>query len=80
MLPSSTLICWNICFTSVYQFFSSPVLSLIKVWCSATSDERAQHALLTDVHSPEKVRSVDQVTEGNHIWENRLFKLEEETC
>lgn len=27
-----------------------------QVWCSATSDGRAQHALLTDVHSHEKVR------------------------
>lgn len=42
-----------------FIFFYNPCF-LLQVWCSTTSDERAQHALLTDVHSPEKVRLVDQ--------------------
>ena len=28
----------------------------LQVWCSANTDGRTQHALLTDVHSPERVR------------------------
>lgn len=50
-------------FTPEQLFF----LGFAQVWCSASSDGHIQHALLTDAHSPERVRVLAAVSNSEEF-------------
>ncbi|XP_074614138.1 endothelin-converting enzyme 1-like [Acropora palmata] len=50
-------------FTPEQLFF----LGFAQVWCSASSDGHIQHALLTDAHSPERVRVLAAVSNSDEF-------------